>query len=150
MQRISVVSTVAPLDFARGKLRAERRDLRSTISGLLWREGPSTRPFGPWSGRREFATCDSPGSWREVGEAGCPVAGAELARFGWPRLAGGDRNAAARQERAERNRIDQVGRHALDRREAARALGRSLAVDPGRRAHQAECVTMARAVEELA
>ena len=37
----------------RGKLRAERRELFSTISGLLQREGPSARPFGPWSGRRE-------------------------------------------------------------------------------------------------
>ena len=33
-----------PLDFARDKLRAERRDLFSTISSLLWREGPSTTP----------------------------------------------------------------------------------------------------------
>src|SRR6266851_1249351 len=56
MWRIPVVSTGAPLDFARGKLHAERRDLVSMISGLSWREGPSTRPFGPWSGRREIAS----------------------------------------------------------------------------------------------
>src|ERR1700733_14738145 len=42
---ISVVST--------GARSAERRDLFSTISGLSWRGGPSTRPFGPWSGRRK-------------------------------------------------------------------------------------------------
>src|SRR5580704_5003355 len=29
------------------------RDLLSTIGGLLSREGPSARPFGPWSGRRK-------------------------------------------------------------------------------------------------
>ena len=49
----SVVSTGAPLDFARGKLHAERRDLLSPISGLSEREGLSARPFGPWSRRRE-------------------------------------------------------------------------------------------------
>src|SRR5258708_22111992 len=51
----SVVST--------GARSAERRDLVSTIGGLLLREGPSARPFGPWSGRRKsfaFAICDSP------------------------------------------------------------------------------------------
>src|SRR5216683_3708824 len=36
----------------RGKLRAERRDLVSTIGGLLLREVLSARPFGPWSRRR--------------------------------------------------------------------------------------------------
>jgi hypothetical protein len=41
----SVVSTRAPLDFARGKLSAERRDLLSTISGLSSREGLSTTPL---------------------------------------------------------------------------------------------------------
>src|SRR6266851_2651686 len=44
---ISVVSTGAPLDFARGKLHAEWRDLRSTISGLWSREGLSARAGGP-------------------------------------------------------------------------------------------------------
>src|SRR5258708_39316942 len=40
----SVVSTEAPLDFARGKLHAEWRDLLSTISCLSSREGLSTPP----------------------------------------------------------------------------------------------------------
>ncbi len=42
---ISVVST--------GARSAKRRDLLSAISGLSWREGLSTRPFGPWSRRRQ-------------------------------------------------------------------------------------------------
>jgi len=48
-----VVSTKAPLDFARGRLAAWR-DLSSTISRLSSREGPSTAPpFGRLrSGRR--------------------------------------------------------------------------------------------------
>src|SRR5262245_20633230 len=31
---------------------AQPRDLLTTICGQSWMQGPSTRPFGPWSGRR--------------------------------------------------------------------------------------------------
>ena len=73
--RRPVVSTEAPLDFARGRLRAERRDLLSTISGLLWREGLSARPFGPWSRRREslhssHAIALRRTGWRRAGASG--------------------------------------------------------------------------------
>src|ERR1700730_8128285 len=48
-----VVSTEGPLDFARGRLRPERRDLLSTISRLLWREGLSDPRFALRSRRRD-------------------------------------------------------------------------------------------------
>jgi hypothetical protein len=48
----SVVSTEAPLDFARGKLRAEWRDLLSTTSRLSLRKGLSTPRFALRSRRR--------------------------------------------------------------------------------------------------
>ncbi len=72
---ISVVSTEGPLDFARGKLRPERRDLLSTKCGLLWREGLSARPFGPWSRRREslhssHAIALRRTGWRRAGASG--------------------------------------------------------------------------------
>ena len=51
--KISVVSTQAPLDFARGKLRAARRDLLAPIGRLSWTEGLSARACGPRSRRRE-------------------------------------------------------------------------------------------------
>ena len=89
---------------------------------------------------------EKPAHGAKIGKAGRPVAGAELARLRRPQLAGGDRNAAARQERAERDGIDQVGRHALDRRQAARTR----AIDPRRRAHEAQRIAMARPVEQLA
>src|SRR5437879_6509032 len=61
-------------------------------------------------------------------------------------MAGGDGDAAAWQEGAERDGIDQVGRHALDGREPACAG----AVDARRRAHEAERIAVARAMEQVA
>src|SRR5260370_40490253 len=52
--RLSVVSTEGPIDFARGRLRPERRDLLSTISGLSWREGLSA-PRGVYPERSRGA-----------------------------------------------------------------------------------------------
>ena len=52
--RLSGVSTEAPLDLARGKLRAERRDLPSTISSLLLRERLSA-PHGVYPERSRGA-----------------------------------------------------------------------------------------------
>ena len=49
---IPVVSTEGPLDFARGRLRPERRDLLSAISCLSWREGLSAPRFALRSRRR--------------------------------------------------------------------------------------------------
>src|SRR5918999_1825599 len=49
-----VVSTEGPLDFARGKLRPERRDLLSTIGRLSWREGLSAPRFALRSRRRRL------------------------------------------------------------------------------------------------
>src|SRR5258707_10483452 len=54
-----VVSTEGPLDFARGRLRPERRDLLSPISRLSWREGLSAPRFALRSRRRRIAMCDS-------------------------------------------------------------------------------------------
>jgi hypothetical protein len=58
-----------PLDFARGKLRAARRDLLSTIIHISSSEGLSTRDACPersrgafWSRRRKFIRCYSPAS----------------------------------------------------------------------------------------
>src|SRR5258708_31665222 len=51
--KISVVSTKAPLDFARGKLRAARRDLLSPISRLSLNEGLSAPRFALRSRRRK-------------------------------------------------------------------------------------------------
>ncbi len=51
--KIPVVSTKAPLDFARGKLRAARRDLLSPISCLSGREGLSAPRFALRSRRRK-------------------------------------------------------------------------------------------------
>ena len=55
----SVVSTEGPLDFARGRLRPEWRDLLSTISRLWSREGLSAPRFALRSRRRRIAMCDS-------------------------------------------------------------------------------------------
>src|SRR5580704_1905768 len=52
---IPVVSTEAPLDFARGRLRAEWRDLLSTIGRSLLREGLSAPRFALRSRRRKLA-----------------------------------------------------------------------------------------------
>src|SRR5258708_11453612 len=52
--KIPVVSTKAPLDFARGKLRAARRDLLSPISCLSLRQGFSA-PRGVYPERSRGA-----------------------------------------------------------------------------------------------
>ena len=90
---------------------------------------------------------EKPAHGAEVGEAGRPSGrrrtGAAAAAAAW--------QAATETRQRGRNgqsvmRIDQVGRHALDRRQAARTR----AVDPRRRAHEAQRVAMARPVEQLA
>src|SRR6266851_4938096 len=55
---------VVPSEAARRA--AQSRDLASTKCGLSWREGPSTRPFGPWSGRRSLVPARDPGQAAEL------------------------------------------------------------------------------------
>src|SRR3979490_1790279 len=89
-----VVSTEGPLDFARGRLRPEWRDLLSTISRLLWREGLSAPRFALRSRRRKLpyaiALSRSGGGERlryvttPRGSSGCPRPGGRPAPFPRP------------------------------------------------------------------